>query len=603
MRIPTSGLAGALGMLLLLGPASAGGQQADAPYFQQGVDYRIEATLDEGAQVLRGRARLRYTNRSSSTLDTLFLHQHLNAFRPNSAWARRELRFGERRFQDLGPDEHAFERFRSVTVDGTPVGPVYPGAPDSTVAALPLPSPIPPGGSVTVVMDWEARPSTLPRRQGRRGRHWDFAQWYPRIAVFDRGGWQEHPLMPQGEFYGEFARYDVTLDVDSEQVIGATGVPVGGDPGWEGAAAVAGTQPLYRRDAYGPIPAAESLGLLSGPPAAGRKRVRFVAEDVHHFAWTTNPDYIYEGGRAGDVAIHVLYQPGDTAWDDGVVVQRTADAIAFFEEIYGDYPWPQITNVHRIESGGTEFPMLQMNGSASEGLIVHETGHMWNMGILAANEWREGWMDEGMQSFLDTWYVEEKTGVAPEQAWSRTIQGLGQYEARGLAEPLALESAEFRDFQTYAAMTYSKPSGILYMLREYVGEDVMRRALRDFYTRHKLQHVRGDDFFAAVERASGEDLDWFREQWFEGTNRLDYGIGDVNVQQDGGAWVTTVEVLRLGDAWMPVTLEVGDTTVELDSRERRQLVHVRTSARPEQAVLDPGLRLLDMDRSNNTKAL
>ena len=574
------------GLLLLLLTMTAPAVGQDGPYFQQGVDYRIEAQLDEEAQLLRGRARLRYTNHSAATIDTLFLHQHLNAFRPNSAWATRELQFGERRFQDLGPDDHGFERFQSVTVDGTAVRTVYPGAPDSTV-----------------VMDWTARPSTVPRRQGRRGRHWDFAQWYPRIAVYDRGGWQEHPLMPQGEFYGEFGRYDVTVDVAADQVIGATGVPVEGDPGWEGAAAIAGTEPWYRRDVYGEVPAPASLGLLPAQTGAGRKRVRWLAEDVHHFAWTTNPEYIYEGGRWDDIAIHVLYQPGDTSWDQGVALERTANALAYFDTIFGDFAWPQLTNVHRIESGGTEFPMMIMDGSASEGLIVHEVGHNYVHGILANNEWKEGWMDEGFEVFLDRVYAESK-GTPRTQVWGEMMEQVGaSIEASARAQPLSLESAEFRDFQTYGMMTYVKPAIVFHMLRELVGHETMLLAMRDFYARHKLQHVRGVDFFDAVERASGRDLDWFYRQWIESTDRLDYGIGDVAVEQVGNEWVTTVEVLRLEDAWMPVTLQVGDETVELTSRERRQVVDVRTSTRPAEAVVDPEARVLDMDRSNNRMAL
>jgi hypothetical protein len=132
---------------------------------------------------------------------------------------------------------------------------VYPGAPDSTVTAIPLPTPLRTGRSVTVVMDWDARLSTLPRRQGRRGRHYDFAQWYPRIAVYERGGWATQPLLPQGEFYGEFGEYDVTLDLAADQVVGATGVVVEGNPGW--------TPDASERSAYAARPA-EPLGLLTG---------------------------------------------------------------------------------------------------------------------------------------------------------------------------------------------------------------------------------------------------------------------------------------------------------------------------------------------------
>lgn len=225
--------------------ASAG----DTAYFQQDVAYRIEARLDEETDVLSARARMHYGNQSEAQIDTLWFHLHLNAFRPNSAWARRDAEFGEDRFQSLGPDEHAFERLKSVSVDGHAVTPVFPGSPDSTVVALPLPAPLEPGDTAAVVIDWDARLATHPRRQGREGRHFDFAQWYPRIAVFDDGGWQVQPLLPQGEFYGEFASYDVTLDIAEDQVVAATGVPADGDPGWHRVSAADTTAVRYRRDA------------------------------------------------------------------------------------------------------------------------------------------------------------------------------------------------------------------------------------------------------------------------------------------------------------------------------------------------------------------
>jgi hypothetical protein len=261
----------------------------DTLHSRQGVHYTIEARLDERAEQLHARARLRYTNRAPQALDTLWFHQHLNAFRPNSAWARRELEYGQRRFQDLGREDHAFERFTAVTVNGTPVVPVYPGAPDSTVVAIPLPATLASGSSVEVVMDWSARPSTTPRRQGRAGRHYDFAQWYPRIAVFEHGEWQTQPLLPQGEFYGEFGTYDVTLEVASDQVIGSVGVPVSGEPGWRPTAASAA--PMLQRDAYEQRDP-EPLGFLDPEARQGNRQVRWLAEDVHHFAWSVDPDFV-----------------------------------------------------------------------------------------------------------------------------------------------------------------------------------------------------------------------------------------------------------------------------------------------------------------------
>ena len=569
----------------------------DTTYFQQDVAYRIEARLDESSDVLRARARLEYTNNSAVTLDSLYFHLALNAFRPNSAWAQRELEYGERRFQDLGPDEHAYERLTHVTIDGVEVQPQYRGVPDSTVVAFALPEPLRPGRVAVVQLDWDARLATLPRRQGRRGRHYDFAQWYPRIAVFDHTGWATRALLPQGEFYGEYGTFDVTLDVAADQVMASTGVPVTGDPGWNGARAEGTAEPWVKRDAYA-APAPRSLGLLDPNAAAGRKRIRWYAEDVHHFAWSTNPEYIYEGGRIDDVAIHVLYQPGDTAWDDGVAVGRTANAIAFFERVLGPYPWPQISNVHRIESGGTEFPMLIMDGSASESLIVHEIAHQWVHGILGNNEWREGWLDEGIGSFLTSWYFEEQGGD-PAQIWGGALNAIREMDRSGTSQPIGLPSAEFTDPATYSRMTYTRTSLVMRMLRDLVGDETFRLALHDYYERNALQHVTEADLRDSFERVYGLDLVWFFEQWFQTTDTLDYRVVDAETWQVDDEWVARVTVERVGDIYMPVDLRVGTETRRLNAQDRVQVEYFRLPQRPVAAVLDPDNVLIDVNVDNN----
>jgi hypothetical protein len=571
----------------------------DSARFQQGIDYRIEARLDEATQVLHGRARLRYTNNSPRALDTLYLHQHLNAFRPNSAWARRELEFGNRRFQDQGPQDHAFERFRSVEVGGSAVQPLYPGAPDSTVVAIPLPAPLAPGQSTELRMEWDARLSTTPRRQGRRDRHYDWAHWYPRIAVYDREGWQHHPLMPQGEFFGEFGDYDVTLDLAEDQVIGSTGVPIEGDPGWERARARGEIH--YRRDAY-PARETDALGLLTGAPPAGRKRIRWRAEDVIHFAWAADPEFVYEGGLWRQIPVHVLYQRAAARdWGNGVALERTFNAMEWTDTIFGPYLYPQITNLHRLDSGGTEFPMLIMDASASQGLIVHEILHQYAHGILANNEWREGWLDEGLTSFLTDWYFEAQ---GQQEVWARSLEGARARERAGLTQPVATPGAEFVDFPTYTSMTYTKAALTFRMLRWLVGEETMRRTLRTYYDRHKLQHVDEQDFRRAVNDVSGRNLDWFFDQWLYTTDTLDYGIAEAQTQRlPDGRWRTRVTVLRLGNGWMPVELHVGEERRRLESRERRQVVEVITRERPRESVLDPEDVLLDLDPSNNRRAI
>jgi hypothetical protein len=502
-----------LASVLLAAPLPLAAQEPYHP-FQQGVAYRIEAVQDEATHVLTGRARLTYTNHAPGPLDRLVFHQYLNAFRPNSAWARYDLRFGERDFQNLGAEDHAFERLGAVTVDGRPVVPVYPGAPDSTVFYLPLPRPLAPGDSAVVVLDWSARLATRPRRQGRQGRHYIWAHWYPRIAMYGRDGWEYRAHIRPGEFNGEFASYDVTLEIAADQVMGATGLPVDGDPGWAAAAVPGSDEPDYRRDHYHPVPA-RHVGLLAGAAPADRKRVRWRAEAVQHFAWSASPNYRYRGGRWRGTPVHLLWEPTSPGWDPDRVMRQQLEALDWLADLFGEYAWPQITAIDRIERGASEFPMLYMT---SGGGVVHETMHMVAPGILASNEWREAWLDEGLASFLSNWFREAR-GEDPERVWRRARETVDALVARGWAEPVGLPAAEFSSFASYQAMTYHKGALLFRALRDRLGEEVFRAGLRAYYDRFRFRHVTGRDFQAVMESVSGRDLDAFFRLWLLGTGR------------------------------------------------------------------------------------
>ncbi len=579
-----------------------------APYWQQEVAYEITARLDEPKGVLSGAERVRYLNRSPDTLRTFSLHLYLNAFRPGSRWADADSVEGKRRFNDLRDPDFAFNHVRDVRIMGEAVEASYPFAPDSTVVRFDLPRPLAPGDSMVVDMEWDARPSTVPRRQGRAGRRFDFAQWYPKVVVYDRFGWEEHPLYPAGEFYGEFGTFLVDLDVPDDQVVGATGVPVCGDPGWERANRDPQRPVEYQRDYYGAAtPPADSCD----GAGAGRKRIRWYAENVHHFAMSLNPEYRYEGGHFGNVAVHVLYQPGDEkTWGQGVAVQRTEAALAWLDQLYGPFGWPQISNVHRIEGGGTEFPMMIHNGSADQGLIVHELGHNYTMGLLANNEWREGWLDEGFTSFQTSWFweVAGKPSTYPEDEAE-----ILQLDLDDLSEPPSLVAEKYRDFTSYNLAIYSRGELFFHQLRDIVGDETMHRILGTFYERWKYKHVDEAAFRAVAEEVSGQDLSTLFAQFLHTTDLYDYAVGRVKTRRTAATregtpgWVTSVEVRRRAPGQIPVDVAViaeGDTAlVRTDGLATREWVDIETRTRPREVLVDPRVRAHDWNMLNNRRQL
>lgn len=581
--------------------ATAAAQGPKTPYWQQEMSYDITARLDEMNGVLSGTETIRYTNNSPDTLTRFSLHLYPNAFRPGSRWAERDALEGRIRFNNLKDPDFAYNHVSNVTIMGQKVEAQYPLAPDSTIVRFTLPRPLAPGESMTVTMDWDARPSTLPRRQGRDGRRFDFAQWYPRVVTYDRYGWQEHALYPAGEFYGEFATFTVDLNVPEDQVLGFTGIAVCGDPGWERANRNPDRPVNYQRDWYGEL-TPECPDWSTEP---GRKKLRLYARDVHHFAISLNPDYRYEGGEWDGTAIHVLYQPGDEeSWGSGVAVERTRTALEWLDKTFGEYPWPQITNVHRIEGGGTEFPMMIMDGSASLGLIVHELGHNYVMGILANNEWKEGYLDEGFTSFQSTLFFQEHgEGDAGVAGLENFILGLdlGEY-----SQPVSMVSEDYRDYRTYSLMIYAKGELFYHQLRYIVGDSVMSEILREYYDRWKLKHVDTKALLSVAEEVSGMDLGTFFAQWLHNTVLYDYAVGDVESEKlDEGRWRTRVEVLRLADGQIPVEVAViadGDTTVvRSKGRAEHEWVEVITPQEPDEVVIDPWVKAHDWNMLNNRK--
>jgi hypothetical protein len=598
-------------------------------YWQQQADYNLTVFVDEQREVIRAGGYLRYINNSPNALTELYVHQHLNAFRPGSKWSEVDIREKRTRFQSLDEPKFAYERFTqapsivrgsSPTSVGTfeSVRVEYPGAPDSSVARLVLTRPIRPGDTVLVRLDWEARVSTTPRRNGRRGRHYDYAQWYPKVAVYDRGGWQTNPLVPAGEFYGEFGDFTVTFVLPQDQVIGATGVPVNGDPGWarvsRSGAPVLQSSVYRRTDSWAP-------GSILDIGGSDKRSVTFHARNVHHFAWSIDPQYIYEGGAyvrpAGaprmrfptydTVAVHVLYRPGDdSSWGRGIAVQRTIDALKWLEDFYGPYGYPQVTNLHRLDGGGTEFPMMMHNGSAQYGLILHEFGHIYTYGILANNEWRSGWLDEGLTSFQESW----GTNTAPPEIVARELARDPRWLARDpsarqltvldsigrLGQPMGTHSSEFRDFGLYNYMAYSRAEDMYHALRDIMGDTLTRRMWRDYYARWGFRHVDRWALQRTAERVGGRPLGWFFDQWVDRTGGVRYRLTDVQVTQRGTEWVTTARLSRLGEYRHPMPVGVrtaaGWTVVRGDPARDSQQLTIRTTAAPELVRLDP-FRLTD----------
>src|SRR5687767_14379111 len=287
-----------------------------------------------------------------------------------------------------------------------------------------------------------------------------------------------------------------------------------------------------------------------------------------------------------------------------------------------------MTVLHRFDGGCSEFPMMQMNGSPSQGLILHEGGHVWTYGILANNEWRSGWMDEGLTSYQTSW----AQALTPQERVRRgvidpPVARPRGYRARGIqitmpaaerqnysqavadisgnSEPIGTIAHEFRDFNTYNSMIYTRAEVMYGQLRDVLGDSAFVAFLHDYYARWALKHVDERAMRASAERVSGRDLGWFFDQWVHKTGLTDYELRRARWSRDStGSWVTLADVRRRSGYRHPMSVGVRTASGWSFGRVTeppydRQVVRIVTQDEPIEVRIDPLHFSWDWDRRND----
>ena len=552
-------------------------------YWQQQVDYTIDVTLDENKRSLTAEQTVVYHNNSPYTLRYIWVQLEQNRFKPDSVAETTEVFGGLGRRgpstkaatdNDAAGISFAALRRQHYYADND-IGYKISNLRDENDKALPhiingaqmridLATPIKSGESFTYKLDYAyniLEEDAVSARAGyehfpddaRKGGNDIFllAQWFPRVSAYsDYEAWHNKEFLGRGEFTLEFGNYDVSITVPADHIVSSSGVLQNPDD------VLSNTQQrrlekskTAKRPVYIVTPEEALANEAEGTKK--QKTWRFYAENVRDFAWASSRKFIWDargfkqGGEVMPEVMAMSFYPkeGGELWE-----KYSTEAVIHTMEVYNrfafDYPYPVAQSVNG-PVGGMEYPMITFNGPRTIwhddeelgeyrtytlaekrfliGVVIHEIGHIYFPMLVNSDERQWTWMDEGINSFLDSIACREWDPNIP---WGVEAYDIVDYMKSDIQVPIMTQSDSVLNLGPNA---YTKPAVALNILREVVlGRELFDFAFKEYSRRWLFKRPTPSDFFRTMEEASGVDLDWFWRGWFYTTDHVDISIDKVS---------------------------------------------------------------------------
>ena len=535
-------------------------------YFQQKVDYVMDIELDDEKSKLYGQETITYTNNSPDPLPYLWIQLYQNIREKDAPALEKNPASNPATI-----DPNAFvQSYVKDSFDGgfnidwvqDENGKALPFKVNQTMMRVDLPKVIGPGESYVFKIKWWYNINNHVVNRARSGyeffeedgnKAYVIAQFFPRLCVYnDVEGWQNYQFWGNGEFALEFGDYDVNITVPSDHIMEATG-------SLQNPKEVL-TKKEYNRflasetsfDSPLLIVTEEEAKAKEGSFSKKKSTWKYSAKNVRDFGFATSRKFIWERQAVQlenqkVMAVSLYPKEGNPLWEE-YSTKAVVQSLKTYSKFTFDYPYPKAVSVH-AKRQGMEYPMICWNygrpdkdGKYSERLkfrmisvIIHEVGHNFFPMIVNSDERQWGWMDEGLDTFVQ-YLTEQEFGITYPDA----LKSLSKYPSRrGEPQKIVSYMAGDQDFISpimsnpenvyqLGPNAYAKPATALNILRETVmGREAFDHAFKTYAQRWMFKHPTPEDFFRTMEDASAIDLDWFWRGWFYTTDVVDIGVKKV----------------------------------------------------------------------------
>lgn len=481
-------------------------------YWQQKVDFTIEVTLNDKEKTLDAFEKIIYKNNSPDTLQFIWFHLWPNAYKNDrTAFSDQQLELGNTDFYFSDKEKKGYINRLDFKVNGI-TAKTKDHLQYIDIVKLILPKPLLPHQQIVITTPFHEKLPYNFSRGGYDGESFQITQWYPKPAVYDKNGWHAMPYLEQGEFYSGFGSFDVRITVPENYVVAATGeLQNAAEKKW-----------FSERSNFKWKPEKQKLKSKSGtvktvtksfPTSSGQtKTLQYQQDSIHDFAWFADKRFIVNtdtcqlpSGRI--INVYSFYTPQEeTTWKNSI--QYSKDAVRFYSNEVGEYPYPVVSVVQGPQSfgGGMEYPTITVISPVSSSkeldeVLAHEIGHNWFYGILATNERNHPWMDEGINSFYQYKYMQLKYGRT--KGNELLFQTLA---ARKKDQPIETRSEQFSKIN-YGLVAYHKTAEWIQLLENKLGSEILKTQMHNYFEQWKFKHPQPADFKAIFQPSLGNKTD------------------------------------------------------------------------------------------------
>jgi len=581
-------------------------------YWQQRADYTMSIDMNVDNYQYNGVQNLVYTNNSPDTLNTIFYHLYFNAFQPGSEMdirlhhvpdpdgrmvtnsGTKEAPVYESRISKLKANEIGYIKVNTLTQDGEAIKFETIG----TILKVTLNKGIEPGGKTDLEMTFKGQVPVQIRRSGRNNKEGvalSMTQWYPKVAEYDFEGWHANAYIAR-EFHGVWGDYDVKITIDKKYILGGTGYlqnPNEIGYGYE-------TAKIDR-------------------PKGKKLTWHFTAPNIHDFTWAADPDYVHDKIQGEhNVTLHFLYKNNSEFKANWKKLQpKTAELLSYYNKHIGQYPYKQYSVIQGGD-GGMEYAMCTLitGNRAYESLVgvtAHEFAHTWFQFLLASNEVKHEWMDEGFTSYISTKAMNEIMQQNKENLHVGSYKSYVRLATSGVEEPQSLYADRFHFNFAYGASAYSKGEVFLAQLGYIIGQDNLQKTLKKYFEDFKFKHPTPNDFKRTAEKVSGLQLGWYLNEWTKTTHTIDYAVKAINnreiILENKGSMPMPIDLKvnyvdgSTENFYIPLRMLLGKkptTATIINDWSWVSPTYTFTTAKPVKSVkIDTSKQMADIDSSNN----